>query len=58
MMSSEEVIATGTPNPATPSSRAPKQKPITTRTMRRSFGRWSSTQLRKLSNRPVATATL
>jgi hypothetical protein len=33
------VIATGVPKPATPSSRQPKQKPTTTSTTRRSFGR-------------------
>ena len=31
---------------------APKQKPMTTSTMRRSLGRWSSTQPRKASKRP------
>ncbi len=38
-ISSALVIATGVPNPAMPSSRQPKQKPITTSTTRRSFGR-------------------
>ncbi len=57
-ISSELVIATGVPNPATPSSSAPKQKPITTSTMRRSFGKCLSTQTRKASNRPDLTATL
>ncbi len=55
---SEEVIATGVPKPATPSSSAPKQKPITTRTTRRSFARWSMTQTRKASKRPDLTAML
>ena len=45
------MIATGVPKPEMPSSRAPKQKPITTRTMRRSFGRWLRTQARKASKR-------
>ena len=40
-ISSELVMATGVPKPATPSSSAPKQKPITTSTTRRSFGRCS-----------------
>src|SRR5208337_1540435 len=53
---SDEVIATGVPKPATPSSSAPKQKPITT--TRRSFGRWSMTQTLKASNRPDFTAIL
>ena len=57
-MSSEAVTATGAPNPATPSSSAPKQNPITTRTTRRSFGRWLATQLRNASNRPERTAML
>ena len=38
-MSKEAVMATGAPNPAIPSSRAPKQKPMTTSTTRRSFGK-------------------
>ena len=57
-ISSALVIATGVPKPAMPSSRQPKQNPITTRTMRRSFGRWSRTQSRKASKRPEATAML
>ena len=58
MISSELVMATGVPKPAMPSSKAPKQKPITTRMTRRSFGRWVSTQVRNASNRPDRTATL
>ncbi len=58
MMSSADVIATGVPNPEMPSSRQPKQKPITTSTIRRSSGMWSSTHSRKASNRPETTATL
>jgi hypothetical protein len=57
-ISSAVVIATGVPNPAMPSSRHPKQKPITTRTTRRSFGRCTSTQSRKASKRPEMTAML
>jgi hypothetical protein len=52
------VIATGVPNPATPSSRAPKQKPMTTSTTRRSFGMLASSQDRKASKRPETTAML
>ena len=51
-------MATGVPKPDTPSSNAPKQKPITTSTTRRSLGRWSITQTRKASNRPDVTAML
>ena len=50
-MSSDEVIATGVPKPAMPSRSAPKQKPMTTRTTRRSFGRWLRTHARNASNR-------
>ena len=57
-ISSELVIATGVPNPEIPSSRAPKQKPTTTRTTRRSRGRCVSTQRRKASKRPDRTAML
>ena len=57
-MSSALVMATGVPNPETPSSRQPKQKPITTSTMRRSFGMWSTIQSRKASKRPDITAML
>jgi len=57
-ISSELVIATGVPKPEIPSSRAPKQKPMTTKTTRRSLGRWVSTQTRKASNRPDRTAIL
>ena len=57
-ISSELVIATGVPNPETPSSSAPKQKPMTTSTTRRSLGRCSITQARKASKRPDFTATL
>ena len=49
---SEDVIAIGVPKPAMPSSSAPKQKPITTSTIRRSFGKWSRIQKRKASKRP------
>ena len=45
------VMATGEPKPATPSSRQPRQKPITTSTIRRSSGRWSMIQQRKASKR-------
>ena len=57
-ISSDDVMATGTPKPATPSSSAPKQKPIATRTTRRSLGRCSIVQRRKASKCPEATATL
>jgi hypothetical protein len=57
-INSELVMATGVPKPATPSSSAPKQKPMTTRMMRRSLGRWLSSQIRKDSNRPERTAIL
>lgn len=57
-MSSDDVIATGVPKPAMPSSSAPKQKPITTSTTRRSLGRWLSTQARKASKRLDSTAIL
>ena len=50
-MSSEEVIATGVPKPAMPSRSAPKQKPMTTSTTRRSFGRWLRIHARNASNR-------
>ena len=52
------VMATGVPNPEMPSSRQPKQKPITTSTTRRSFGRCSSSQSRNASKRPEITAML
>ena len=52
------VIATGVPKPEIPSSRQPKQKPITTSTTRRSFGRLASSQSRKASKRPDITAML
>jgi hypothetical protein len=52
------VIATGVPNPATPSSRQPKQNPTTTSTTRRSFGRCSSIHWRKSWKRPETTVTL
>ena len=55
---SDEVIATGVPKPAMPSSSAPKQKPITTSTTRRSLGRWLRTQARKASKRLDSTAIL
>jgi len=58
MMSSEAVMATGAPNPATPSSSAPKQKPMAINTTRRSFGKCLITQARKASKRPDETATL
>ena len=57
-ISSALVMATGVPKPLMPSSRQPKQKPITTRTIRRSFGTWSSTQSRNASKRPLSTAML
>ena len=52
------VMATGVPNPAMPSNRLPKQKPITTMTMRRSSGRCLTTHSRKASKRPETTAML
>ena len=52
------MIATGVPKPEIPSSRQPKQKPITTSTTRRSFGRLPMIQSRNASNRPDATAML
>ena len=58
MMSSALVMATGVPKPAMPSSRHPKQKPITTSTTRRSFGRLASSHSRNASNRPEITAML
>ncbi len=59
MMSSELVMATGAaPNPAIPSSRAPKQNPITTSMMRRSLGRLAIIHWRKASKRPDRTAML
>src|ERR1700712_2569897 len=57
-ISSALVIATGVPKPEMPSSRQPKQNPMTTSTIRRSFGKWSSTQSRNASKRPEATAML
>ena len=51
-------MAIGVPKPETPSSRAPKQKPITTSTTRRSFGKWSVIQSRNASKRPELTAML
>ena len=39
MISNELVMATGVPKPAMPSSKAPKQNPITTKITRRSCGR-------------------
>ena len=57
-MSKDAVMATGAPNPAIPSSRAPKQKPMTTKTTRRSFGKCLVTHARNASKRPDATATL
>ena len=57
-MRSDEVIATGVPNPEIPSKSAPKQKPITTSTTRRSLGRWLRTHARKASNRFDSTAML
>ncbi len=57
-ISRAEQMATGVPKPATPSSRAPKQKPITISTTRLSDGRWSMTQRRRASKRPVATVML
>ena len=51
-------MAIGVPKPEMPSSKAPKQKPMTTSTTRRSLGRCSITQSRKASKRPDATATL
>jgi FAD/FMN-containing dehydrogenase len=50
-------MATGAPNPATPSSSAPKQKPMAINTTRRSLGRCRINQARKASKRPEATAT-
>ncbi len=58
MMSNALVMATGVPKPAIPSSRQPKQKPITTSTTRRSFGKLASSHTRKASNRPDITAML
>ncbi len=58
MIRSALVMATGVPKPAMPSSRAPKQNPITTSTMRRSLGRWRITQPWKASNRPDETVML
>ncbi len=52
------MIATGEPKPATPSSRAPKQKPMITSTMRLSSGSRASTQVRRASKRPESTAML
>ena len=47
MMSNALVMATGVPKPAMPSSRHPKQKPMTTSTTRRSFGRLGEQPLAK-----------
>ena len=58
MISNALVIATGVPKPEMPSSRQPKQKPMTTSTIRRSFGRAISSQSRKASKRPEMTAML
>src|SRR3979490_2277126 len=58
MMSREAVMATGAPNPAMPSSSAPKQKPMAINTTRRSFGKGPITQQQNASKRPEATATL
>ena len=58
MMSKEAVMATGVPNPAMPSSSAPKQNPMTTSTTRRSFGRCLITHARNASKRPEETAML
>src|SRR5262249_8081440 len=54
----ELAIATGVPNPATPSRSALKQKPITTRTIRRSRGSEAIIQSDKASNCPDVTETL
>ncbi len=58
MISSALVIATGDPNPATPSSNAPKQKPMITSTTRRSSGRRRRTQSQRASKRPDETVRL
>ena len=58
MIKSEAVMATGVPKPAIPSSKQPKQKPMTTSTTRRSFGTWTMSQSRKASKRPERTAML
>ena len=57
-ISSALVIATGVPNPEMPSSRQPKQKPITTSTMRLSLGKCLRIQSRNASKRPEMTAML
>ncbi len=58
MIRRADVIATGDPKPAMPSSRAPKQKPMITRTIRRSSGRRRSTQVLSAAKRPESTAML
>src|SRR5262249_35981626 len=58
LTSIELAIATGVPNPATPSRSALKQKPMTTRTIRRSRGSVLTIQADRASNCPDATETL
>ncbi len=57
-MRSADVIATGAPNPATPSRSALKLKPMTTSTTPRSLGRLATNQARKASKCPEPTAML
>ena len=52
------LIAIGVPNPEIPSNSAPNENPITTSTMRRSFGRLSIIHMRNAAKRPEYCAML